>query len=154
MSGAPQGPPGPGARNMSVGNGPPSAGLPPQGHMPPQQQNVPPTPSAQSTPQSQQNLNQIVCKTILITRLHISPFFCPFPKELEWMELVCLCAGTAYSCRPLYLLPTWNLRFVDHLNLMRNLHSTLPTESTTRSSGSRQSARGTRTRKTNGEVRI
>lgn len=42
---------------MSVGNGPPSAGLPPQHSMPPQQ-NGPP---ANSTgPQSQQNLNQIV----------------------------------------------------------------------------------------------
>lgn len=60
MSGAPPGPPGPGARNMSVGNGPPSAGLPPQSHMPQQQSNAPPPASASNTPQSQQNLNQIV----------------------------------------------------------------------------------------------
>ncbi|KAF2737988.1 transcription initiation factor TFIID subunit 5 [Polyplosphaeria fusca] len=51
--------PGPGpVRSMSVGNGPPSAGLPPHNSMPPQ-----PGPSAQGGnqgPQSQQNLNQIV----------------------------------------------------------------------------------------------
>ncbi|KAF2266230.1 transcription initiation factor-like protein TFIID subunit 5 [Lojkania enalia] len=58
MSGPPPGP-GP-VRSMSVGNGPPSAGLPPHAVMPPQQVNVPPPPSGQSGPQSQQNLNQIV----------------------------------------------------------------------------------------------
>lgn len=55
MSGPPQGP-GP-VRQMSVGNGPPSAGLPPHNAMPPQ--GGPPPPGA-SGPQSQQNLNQIV----------------------------------------------------------------------------------------------
>jgi len=54
MSGPPpgQGP----ARAMSVGNGPPSAGLPPHNTMPPQG----PPPSGSQGPQSQQNLNQIV----------------------------------------------------------------------------------------------
>ncbi|KAF2176373.1 WD40 repeat-like protein [Zopfia rhizophila CBS 207.26] len=60
MSGPPPGPGGPGARSMSVGNGPSSAGLPPQHAIPPQQTNVPPTAGAQAGPQSQQNLNQIV----------------------------------------------------------------------------------------------
>ncbi|KAI1548506.1 WD40 repeat [Pyrenophora tritici-repentis] len=55
MSGPPQGP-GP-VRAMSVGNGPPSAGLPPHSAMPPQ--GGPPPPGS-SGPQSQQNLNQIV----------------------------------------------------------------------------------------------
>ncbi|USP73266.1 hypothetical protein yc1106_00540 [Curvularia clavata] len=55
MSGPPPGP-GP-VRAMSVGNGPPSAGLPPHAAMPPQ--GGPPPPGS-SGPQSQQNLNQIV----------------------------------------------------------------------------------------------
>jgi hypothetical protein len=50
------GPGGP-ARAMSVGNGPPSAGLPPHNAMAPQQG---PPPPGSSGPQSQQNLNQIV----------------------------------------------------------------------------------------------
>ncbi|PSN62614.1 WD40 repeat-like protein [Corynespora cassiicola Philippines] len=54
-------PPGPGPnRSMSVGNGPPSAGLPPHNAMPPQQASVPPPAGPASGPQSQQNLNQIV----------------------------------------------------------------------------------------------
>ncbi|KAF2444344.1 transcription initiation factor-like protein TFIID subunit 5 [Karstenula rhodostoma CBS 690.94] len=53
--------PGPGAgRAMSVGNGPPSAGLPPHNGMPPQQNTVPPPAGSSTGPQSQQNLNQIV----------------------------------------------------------------------------------------------
>ncbi|KAH9880078.1 hypothetical protein J1614_002104 [Plenodomus biglobosus] len=56
MSGPPPGP-GP-VRAMSVGNGPPSAGLPPHSAMPPQQNGPPP--GSSSGPQSQQNLNQIV----------------------------------------------------------------------------------------------
>jgi hypothetical protein len=55
MSGPPQGPGG--VRAMSVGNGPPSAGLPPHNAMPPQGG---PPPAGSSGPQSQQNLNQIV----------------------------------------------------------------------------------------------
>lgn len=56
--------PGPGpVRAMSVGNGPPSAGLPPHNAMPPQQ-NVPP-PAGSAGPQSQQNLNQIVSRPFL-----------------------------------------------------------------------------------------
>lgn len=53
MSGPPPGP-GP-VRSMSVGNGPPSAGLPPHNGMQSQQGSIPPTGA-----QSQQNLNQIV----------------------------------------------------------------------------------------------
>lgn len=64
MSGPPPGP-GP-VRAMSVGNGPPSAGLPPQHAMPPQQ-NVPP-PASSSGPQSQQNLNQIVSRPLFSLR--------------------------------------------------------------------------------------
>jgi hypothetical protein len=55
MSGPPNG--GGPARAMSVGNGPPSAGLPPHNAMPPQQGQPS---SGASGPQSQQNLNQIV----------------------------------------------------------------------------------------------
>ena len=58
MSGPPPGP-GPG-RAMSVGNGPPSAGLPPQHQMPPQHQNSVPPPSGGSSVPQTQNLNQIV----------------------------------------------------------------------------------------------
>ena len=67
MSGPPPGP-GP-VRSMSVGNGPPSAGLPPHNNMPPQQNSMPPT-----GPQSQQNLNQIVSGIIfqfLLPRFHL-----------------------------------------------------------------------------------
>lgn len=54
-------PPGPGLqRPMSVGTGPPSAGMPPHGAMAPQQGSVPPPAGPPSGPQSQQNLNQIV----------------------------------------------------------------------------------------------
>jgi hypothetical protein len=61
-------PPGPGAgRAMSVGNGPPSAGLPPHNGMPPQQNAVPPPPAGSTGPQSQQNLNQIVSTTLSLT---------------------------------------------------------------------------------------
>jgi transcription initiation factor TFIID subunit 5 len=60
MSGPPNG--GGPARAMSVGNGPPSAGLPPHNTMPPQQ--VPPS-SNSSGPQSQQNLNQIVSESFI-----------------------------------------------------------------------------------------
>jgi transcription initiation factor TFIID subunit 5 len=69
MSGPPNGA-GP-ARAMSVGNGPPSAGLAPHNAMPPQQ--GPPSSSA-AGPQSQQNLNQIVserffsCFSVLLHR--------------------------------------------------------------------------------------
>ncbi|KAF2018426.1 transcription initiation factor TFIID subunit 5 [Aaosphaeria arxii CBS 175.79] len=58
MSGPPPG--GVPARSMSVGNGPPSAGLPPHNAMPPQPSSIPPPASSQSGTQSQQNLNQIV----------------------------------------------------------------------------------------------
>ncbi|KAF2278546.1 transcription initiation factor TFIID subunit 5 [Westerdykella ornata] len=59
MSGPPPGP-GP-ARNMSVGTGPPNAGIPPQHTpMPPQPSAVPPPAGAQTGAQTQQNLNQIV----------------------------------------------------------------------------------------------
>jgi len=58
MSGPPPGP-GP-ARSMSVGTGPPSAGIPPHNGMPPQQQQHGPPSGGSSGPQSQQNLNQIV----------------------------------------------------------------------------------------------
>lgn len=57
MSGPPPG--GVPARSMSVGNGPPSAGLPPHNSMPPQGAGGP-SAGAQSGTQSQQNLNQIV----------------------------------------------------------------------------------------------
>lgn len=58
-------PPGPGTgRAMSVGNGPPSAGLPPHNGMPPQQNSVPPPAGSSAGPQSQQNLNQIVSKKL------------------------------------------------------------------------------------------
>ena len=60
MSGPPPGPGGPGARSMSVSNGPPSAGMPPPQHMQSQQANVPPPAGASGGSQSQQNLNQIV----------------------------------------------------------------------------------------------
>jgi hypothetical protein len=58
MSGPPPGP-GP-ARSMSVGTGPPSAGMPQHSSMPQQQGQVPPPAGAHQGPQSQQNLNQIV----------------------------------------------------------------------------------------------
>jgi transcription initiation factor TFIID subunit 5 len=67
MSGPPNG--GGPARAMSVGNGPPSAGLPPHNAMPPQQ--GPPS-SGSSGPQSQQNLNQIVSES-LSPRLDSAP---------------------------------------------------------------------------------
>lgn len=65
MSGIPpgQGP----VRAMSVGNGPPSAGLPQHNAMPPQ--GGPPPPSS-TGPQSQQNLNQIVGEVALSFRLY------------------------------------------------------------------------------------
>ncbi|KAF2121884.1 transcription initiation factor TFIID subunit 5 [Lophiotrema nucula] len=47
------------ARSMSVGNGPPSAGIPGHGAMGQQQAPPPPPAGGQSGPQSQQNLNQI-----------------------------------------------------------------------------------------------
>ncbi|KAF1956822.1 WD40 repeat-like protein [Byssothecium circinans] len=54
-------PPGPGPnRAMSVGNGPPSAGLPPHNSMPPQPQNSVPPPSGGGSVPPTQNLNQIV----------------------------------------------------------------------------------------------
>jgi hypothetical protein len=58
MSGPPNG--GGPARAMSVGNGPPSAGLPPHNAMASQQG---PPPTGSSGPQSQQNLNQIVSES-------------------------------------------------------------------------------------------
>ena len=73
MSGPPQGP---GAsRAMSVGNGPPSAGLPPQHSMPPQQNAVPPPAAGSAGPQSQQNLNQIVSAAISSLSPHRSLLF-------------------------------------------------------------------------------
>lgn len=62
MSGPPQGPGV--SRAMSVGNGPPSAGLPPHNSMPPQQNAVPPPAAGSAGPQSQQNLNQIVSAAV------------------------------------------------------------------------------------------
>jgi len=57
-------PPGPGVnRAMSVGNGPPSAGLAPHNPMGGGQGPVPPSTGGASGPQSQQNLNQIVSGT-------------------------------------------------------------------------------------------
>jgi hypothetical protein len=67
--------PGPGAgRAMSVGNGPPSAGLPPHNGMPQQQNSVPPPAGSSAGPQSQQNLNQIVSEKLLSPSLcwHLS----------------------------------------------------------------------------------
>lgn len=72
MSGPPQGP-GPG-RAMSVGNGPPSAGLPPQHQMPPQQQNSVPPPSGGSSVPQTQNLNQIVSHTASDSTCALSSF--------------------------------------------------------------------------------
>ena len=71
MSGPPPGPGGPGARSMSVSNGPPSAGMPPPQHMQ-SQANVPPPAGASGGSQSQQNLNQIVgpfCSFCLLVTL-------------------------------------------------------------------------------------
>ena len=78
MSGPPPGPNGPGARSMSVSNGPPSAGMPPPQHMQSQQANVPPPAGASGGSQSQQNLNQIVgpfCSSCLLFAL--SPIYYP-----------------------------------------------------------------------------
>lgn len=70
--------PGPGAgRAMSVGNGPPSAGLPPHNGMPPQQNSVPPPAGSSAGPQSQQNLNQIVSEKLFLSPC--SRFTLPFP---------------------------------------------------------------------------
>jgi len=78
MSGPPPGSGGPGARSMSVSNGPPSAGMPPPQHMQSQQANVPPPAGASGGSQSQQNLNQIVgpfCSSCLLFAL--SPTYYP-----------------------------------------------------------------------------
>jgi transcription initiation factor TFIID subunit 5 len=68
MSGPPNG--GGPARAMSVGNGPPSAGLPPHNAMAPQPG---PPPTGSSGPQSQQNLNQIVSEAFLPIFLMLLP---------------------------------------------------------------------------------
>lgn len=66
-------PPGPGAnRAMSVGNGPPSAGLAPHNSMAGGQGSVPPPAGGATGPQSQQNLNQIV--SIEIFSFHCALF--------------------------------------------------------------------------------
>ena len=88
MSGPPPGPSGPGARSMSVSNGPPSAGMPPPQHMQSQQANVPPPAGASGGSQSQQNLNQIVgpfCSSCLLFAL--SPTYYPPTATGSLLEL-------------------------------------------------------------------
>jgi transcription initiation factor TFIID subunit 5 len=78
--------PGPGPiRQMSVGNGPPSAGLPPHngGGMQSQQNSIPPAAGGQS---QQQNLNQIVSER-LSTFSFTSPALSVPPSERQKLPL-------------------------------------------------------------------